>query len=179
MATHCSIFAWRILWTEDPGRLQSMGLQRVRHNEWQSSSRMLRTTIYDYLKTIFSNLEITLSQEHNWMGPLIWTVMPCRVSISHFYFPIFLDGRLNLLHLGRVKKCIFRDHMCLYLTISESVSGTGRKIWFTEVWDFHSEIPQPGMSQVEEFALISSASVLMSFFAGQGGVSIDYFARAS
>ena len=32
MATHSSILAWRILWTEEPGRLQSMGLQRVRHN---------------------------------------------------------------------------------------------------------------------------------------------------
>ena len=32
MATHCTIFAWRIPWTEDPGRLQSMGSQRVRHN---------------------------------------------------------------------------------------------------------------------------------------------------
>jgi len=30
MATHSSIFAWRILWTEEPGSLQSMGLQRVR-----------------------------------------------------------------------------------------------------------------------------------------------------
>ena len=32
MATHPSILAWRILWTEEPGGLQSMGLQRVRHN---------------------------------------------------------------------------------------------------------------------------------------------------
>ena len=32
MATHSSILAWRILWTEEPGRLQSMGLQRVRHD---------------------------------------------------------------------------------------------------------------------------------------------------
>ena len=32
MATHSSILAWRILWTEEPGRLQFMGLQRVRHN---------------------------------------------------------------------------------------------------------------------------------------------------
>ena len=31
MATHCSIFAWKISWTEEPGRLQSMGLQRVGH----------------------------------------------------------------------------------------------------------------------------------------------------
>ena len=30
MATHSSILAWRIPWTEAPGRLQSMGLQRVR-----------------------------------------------------------------------------------------------------------------------------------------------------
>ena len=30
-ATHSSILAWRIPWTEEPGRLQSMGLQRVRH----------------------------------------------------------------------------------------------------------------------------------------------------
>ena len=32
MATHSSIFAWRVLWTEEPGRLQFMGLQRVRHD---------------------------------------------------------------------------------------------------------------------------------------------------
>ena len=31
MATHSSILAWRIPWTEEPGSLQSMGLQRVRH----------------------------------------------------------------------------------------------------------------------------------------------------
>ena len=32
MATHSSVLAWRIPWTEEPGGLQSMGLQRVRHN---------------------------------------------------------------------------------------------------------------------------------------------------
>ena len=31
-AIHSSILAWRIPWTEKPGRLQSMGLQRVGHN---------------------------------------------------------------------------------------------------------------------------------------------------
>ena len=31
MATHPSFFAWRIPWTEEPGRLQSMRLQRVGH----------------------------------------------------------------------------------------------------------------------------------------------------
>ena len=32
MATHSSILAWKIPWTEEPGGLQSMGLQRVRHD---------------------------------------------------------------------------------------------------------------------------------------------------
>ena len=32
MATHFSILAWRIPWTEEPGGLQSIGSQRVRHN---------------------------------------------------------------------------------------------------------------------------------------------------
>ena len=32
MATHSNILAWRIPWTGEPGSLQSMGLQRVRHD---------------------------------------------------------------------------------------------------------------------------------------------------
>ena len=32
MATHSSILAWRIPWTEEPGGLQSKGLQRVGHD---------------------------------------------------------------------------------------------------------------------------------------------------
>ena len=32
MAIHSSIPAWRIPWTEEPGGLQSMGLQRLRHD---------------------------------------------------------------------------------------------------------------------------------------------------
>ena len=32
MATHSSIFAWEILWTKDPDRLQSMGSRRVGHD---------------------------------------------------------------------------------------------------------------------------------------------------
>ena len=32
MATHFTILTWKIPWTEDPGRLQPMGSQRVEHN---------------------------------------------------------------------------------------------------------------------------------------------------
>ena len=32
MVTHSSILAWKVPWMEEPGRLQSMGSQRVRHD---------------------------------------------------------------------------------------------------------------------------------------------------
>ena len=43
MATHSSIFAWRIPWTEEPGGLQSIGSQRVEHN-W------VINTLYDHIQ---------------------------------------------------------------------------------------------------------------------------------
>ena len=42
MATHFSILAWRIPWTEEPGGLQSTGSQRVGHNWATSLSFFLR-----------------------------------------------------------------------------------------------------------------------------------------
>ena len=44
MATHSNILAWRISWTEEPGELQSIGPQRVRHDlvtEQEQSCRYL------------------------------------------------------------------------------------------------------------------------------------------
>ena len=43
MATHSSIRAWRIPWTEEPGGLQSTGLQRVEHD--QDPERALSTQV--------------------------------------------------------------------------------------------------------------------------------------
>ena len=40
MATHSSILAWKISWTEEPGGLQSMGLQRVGH-DWVTNTYLL------------------------------------------------------------------------------------------------------------------------------------------
>ena len=36
-ATRSSVLAWRVPWAEEPGRLQSLGLQRVRHN-WATNT---------------------------------------------------------------------------------------------------------------------------------------------
>ena len=42
MATHSSILAWRIPWTEEPGRLQSMGSQRVKMSLGKKTSKSNR-----------------------------------------------------------------------------------------------------------------------------------------
>ena len=41
MATYSSILAWRTPWTEEPGRLQSMGSQRLRHDRATSLTYLL------------------------------------------------------------------------------------------------------------------------------------------
>ena len=45
MATHSSTLAWRIPWTEEPGRLQSIGSQTVRHN-WSNWAQTHARKIY-------------------------------------------------------------------------------------------------------------------------------------
>ena len=48
MATHSSILAWRIPWTEEPGELQSMGSQRVGHY-WATEHIVYRLYKYIYI----------------------------------------------------------------------------------------------------------------------------------
>jgi len=50
MATHSSILAWRIPWTEEPGRLQSLGSQRVRYN-WATN-----THTHTHTHTVWNHL---------------------------------------------------------------------------------------------------------------------------
>ena len=45
MATHSSILAWRIPWTEEPGRLQPMGSQRV-GNDWVTFTLLLHQRVW-------------------------------------------------------------------------------------------------------------------------------------
>ena len=49
-ATYSSILAWRIPWTEEPGRLQSMGSQRVGHNSRTFTTLPLK--MYSFSKLI-------------------------------------------------------------------------------------------------------------------------------
>ena len=54
MATHSSILAWEIPWTEGPGGLQSMGSQRVQHDRSKLAHRQ------PSLKTLHSDLHLPL-----------------------------------------------------------------------------------------------------------------------
>ena len=58
MATHSSTLAWRIPWTEEPGRLQSIGSQTVRHN-WSSWAQTHARKIY--LNSLTYELPLWLS----------------------------------------------------------------------------------------------------------------------
>ena len=76
MATHSGILTWKIPWTEEPGRLQSIGLQRVR----QSNSSLI------YLKIIYMNKEfsggpvVTKTQGfHCQVGSLVCKLRSCKV----------------------------------------------------------------------------------------------------
>ena len=74
MATHSSILAWRIPWTEEPGGLQSTGLQKVRHNwvtntftlnrndSWQAGSRSFSRTADLYLMVWHSRILPSISK---------------------------------------------------------------------------------------------------------------------
>ena len=45
MATHSNILAWEIPWTEEPGRLQSMGSQRIGHMHTHTHNTQLKQNI--------------------------------------------------------------------------------------------------------------------------------------
>ena len=86
MVTHSSILAWKIPWAEEPGRLQSMGLQRVGH-DWATSLSLSRVR-----SSWGGGLHIT--KQHLWLGLQIrwwialssilggWARMPCLLQLA-------------------------------------------------------------------------------------------------
>ena len=58
MATHSSILAWKIPWTEEPGKLQSMGSQRVGH-DWAHSTQDL----FPFILNIYAFVSVCMCME--------------------------------------------------------------------------------------------------------------------
>ena len=70
IATHSSILAWRIPWTEEPGCLQSMGLQRVRHN-WVTKQQQWLMMLNIFPWVLFPLSYIPLGEEFVW---ILWSI---------------------------------------------------------------------------------------------------------
>jgi len=92
MATHSSMLAWRIQWTEEPGRLQSMGLQRVRH-DWatkHSTGKISTGKRIHRIPVCLRRDSSTLLEWVTWITALSWWrglhnsmnlwAMPCRAT---------------------------------------------------------------------------------------------------
>ena len=58
MATHSSILAWRIPWTEEPGRLQSVELDRTEHTHTQSRKEVSQTN-KDSISSVSPTVTVT------------------------------------------------------------------------------------------------------------------------
>ena len=79
LATHSSILAWKIPWTEKPGRLQSMGLQRVGH-DWATSLSLslhllLGRKVMTNLDSILKSRDITLPTKVHLVKALVFPVV--------------------------------------------------------------------------------------------------------
>ena len=80
MATNSSTLAWKIPWTEEPGRLQSMGSQRVRH-DWATS---LHFTLLA-CKFLLLYLHLVLVSGWCWHFKMCWMVS-CAWFLFLFFF---------------------------------------------------------------------------------------------
>ena len=85
MTTHASILAWRIPWTKEPGRLQSRGLEKVRHKwgDWalmqsrlKDGSKRFENIETCYFRNISTSLVVKSATAYGkYLPSLIWTVV--------------------------------------------------------------------------------------------------------
>ena len=104
MAIHSSTIAWKIPWTEEPGRLQSMGSQRVGHN-WATS---LSLSLYHYHRKLNKwswqeSVQVNCSAVPN-------SVTPRAVAQEA---SLFITNSQSLLKLMSVKSVMPSNHLIL------------------------------------------------------------------
>ena len=88
MVTHSSIPAWRILWTEEPGSLQSIGLQRVRHNQIDLAQKGYSLTPIIFVPMFYSQAQNkTQSTMWNWQISISFPLLCLHTHPPTFPFP--------------------------------------------------------------------------------------------
>ena len=95
MAPYSSTLAWKIPWTEEPGRLQSMGLQRVGH-DW-TELNWIQISLIDQLVKNLPSMQDTpvrfLGEEIHWRSDRL----PTPVFLG---FPCVLAGKESVCNAG-------------------------------------------------------------------------------
>ena len=150
MATHSNILAWRIPWTEEAGGLQSMRLQRIRHN-W---SNLAHTCVICYI--LFST---SLFCSHFW--PVFMVFQFCTPSCllgRHCLFPtplplvawIQIRGIIYTLEMRRGLICgsAGKESACNARDLS-SVPGLGRSPGEGKVYPLQYSGLENSMDSVE------------------------------
>ena len=108
MATHSSILAWEIPWTEEPGGLQSLGLQRVRH-DWVTKHKLVpakmdwkRWDFFLFKKNLFKGIRFLLK----W-----WELKESKfqrnvnsTTVSWYSTKVFSLGHLSILGVWKEPK---------------------------------------------------------------------------
>ena len=112
MATHSNILAWKIPWMEEPGRLQSMGLQRVGH-DWAISLSL------SYVSFFLCDSISLLGKDRNKLND-IWTFLTSEIlfflkpfvcfPLKSYSWPVIVDLvwlRQNNWPYGQTHPCDF------------------------------------------------------------------------
>ena len=144
MATHSSVLAWRIPWTEEPGGLLSMGSHRVRHN-WSDlaaaaiflNSFLLLTLVFVSYFFIPSNvyLHSLFSIFISWSPVSLWTSFTVSIFFYLQVFFVHLDLFINTLIVYKhVIYCgyvfFFPNILCSWYLVSYIYSQQICLIWF-------------------------------------------------
>ena len=103
MATHSSILAWRIPWTEEPGKLQYMGSQRVRH-DWTTNITLLLHYIYNCLHGVFITFSSVAQSCLILCNPIDCNA--CQASLS-------ITNSWSLLKLMSIESVMPSNHLML------------------------------------------------------------------
>ena len=116
MATHSSTLAWKIPWMGDPGRLQSMGWQRVGHN-WGTSLSFFYSSLLEkemathscpclenpmnrgaWWATVYGvAMDMTNTNTHTHIHTIRWHEVKLRGNSTYFRYLLIINEKANLL----------------------------------------------------------------------------------